>query len=211
MTKLQGIKCIFFDLGSTLSDETECWNDRIDKTVEMGNGKVTKDQFISYLIEESEKKIDNYSYALKKSNISYRAPWAYDKEVLYSGVKHLLNDLKAKGYTLGVIANQPIGTVDKLERLGIKSYFDIVCGSADVGLYKPSIEIYKYACKQLNLEPQQCVMVGDRLENDIAPPKSIGMKTIWIIQNFAKYQAADKEEYYPDFSYNHIWEIAELF
>ena len=34
-------------------------------------------------------------------------------------------------------------------------------------------------------------MVGDRLDNDIIPAKSLGMKTVWVKNGLAKYQDAD--------------------
>lgn len=34
-------------------------------------------------------------------------------------------------------------------------------------------------------------MVGDRLDNDMAPAKALGMKTIWVKSGLAKYQSAE--------------------
>jgi putative hydrolase of the HAD superfamily len=34
------------------------------------------------------------------------------------------------------------------------------------------------ACEDLNVEPSECLMVGDRIDNDIVPAKVLGMRTV---------------------------------
>ena len=53
-------------------------------------------------------------------------------------------------------------------------------------------------------------MVGDRLENDIAPARQLGMKTIWVRQGFAKYQSVEKEYEKPDYIIENIGEIVKV-
>ena len=38
--------------------------------------------------------------------------------------------------------------------------------------------------------PEESVMVGDRLDNDMIPAKAIGMETVWIKNGLAQYQGA---------------------
>ena len=58
--------------------------------------------------------------------------------------------------------------------------------------------------------PQNTIMVGDRLENDIAPARQLGMKTIWVRQGFAKYQSVEKECEKPDYIIENIGEIVKV-
>jgi HAD superfamily hydrolase (TIGR01458 family) len=45
---------------------------------------------------------------------------------------------------------------------------------------KPSPEIYRSACELLGVEPQGALMVGDDLETDLPPARSIGMRTCLV-------------------------------
>jgi HAD superfamily hydrolase (TIGR01549 family) len=64
--------------------------------------------------------------------------------------------------------------------LGILQYIDLVIASAEEGVAKPYRRIFEIALNRANCIPEQSVMIGDRIDNDIIPAKAIGMKTIWI-------------------------------
>ena len=89
--------------------------------------------------------------------------------------------------------SQLAGTQKRLHNWGVLQYFDVVAASAEAGYEKPDLRICKLALEQAGCNPQNAIMVGDRLENDIAPARQLGMKTIWVRQGFAKYQSVEKE------------------
>ena len=45
---------------------------------------------------------------------------------------------------------------------------------------KPSRDIYRSACALLGVEPSEAMMVGDDLESDLPPARSIGMRTCLV-------------------------------
>jgi ribonucleotide monophosphatase NagD (HAD superfamily) len=45
---------------------------------------------------------------------------------------------------------------------------------------KPSPGIYRVACELLEVEPERAMMVGDDLESDLPPARSIGMRTCLV-------------------------------
>jgi HAD superfamily hydrolase (TIGR01450 family) len=45
---------------------------------------------------------------------------------------------------------------------------------------KPSIEIYRSACRLLGVDPAESMMVGDDPESDLAPAAGIGMRTCLV-------------------------------
>jgi phospholysine phosphohistidine inorganic pyrophosphate phosphatase len=45
---------------------------------------------------------------------------------------------------------------------------------------KPSPAIYRSACELLGVEPERAMMVGDDLETDLPPARSIGMRTCLV-------------------------------
>ena len=85
------------------------------------------------------------------------------------------------GERLGIISNgsreQQIG---KLQRAGLLKYFSVMVYSEDVGLGKPSGRIFFEACRRAGDSYEQCVHIGDDLEADIAPSRSLGMRGIHL-------------------------------
>ncbi|HEY5797921.1 MAG TPA: HAD family hydrolase [Bosea sp. (in: a-proteobacteria)] len=52
---------------------------------------------------------------------------------------------------------------------------DALVLSFEVGLMKPQAEIYRLVCRQLSLEPDQVLFVGDSLEADVHGPQAAGL------------------------------------
>jgi len=86
----------------------------------------------------------------------------------------------AKKYNLGFIANQPKVVGEILENHGLLKYFKVHGFSQSVGLNKPDPEFFRWALKNAGCKPENAVMIGDRIDNDIKPARSIGMKTMWF-------------------------------
>lgn len=79
--------------------------------------------------------------------------------------------------------NQPLGTSERLENLGVRKYIDLIIASAEEGVSKPDRRIFEIALERSRCRPENAVMIGDRIDNDIVPAKQLGMKTIWIKQD----------------------------
>ena len=119
-------------------------------------------------------------------------------------------EILSKKYKLGIIANQSLGTKDRLDNWNIGKYFDVVVASAEAGCAKPDLKIFNLALEQAGCKPNEAVMIGDRLDNDIAPAKQLGMKTVWVRQGFAKYQSVKNIEEQPDYIINSIAEVLDI-
>ena len=52
--------------------------------------------------------------------------------------------------------------------------------SEEVGLFKPDPALYLRALGDAGVGPNECVMIGDRLDNDIEPAATLGMATVWV-------------------------------
>ena len=92
----------------------------------------------------------------------------------------LLAGLNARGLRLGVVSNG-CGNVDVLcDDLGYAPFLSLIVDSRRVGLFKPDPAIYLYAASGLELHPWSIMMVGDSLDRDIRPAKTIGMQTAWL-------------------------------
>lgn len=203
---MSDIKYLFFDIGSTLVDESECVKKRCEVIIESNN--IDRQEFYDR-VEECAK---TDSYAVRTAALYYGAEiprWYGELEKLYPDTKMILEILSQK-YKLGVIANQVSGTKDRLDNWGIGKYFDVVVASAEAGCAKPDLKIFNLALEQAECKPNEAVMIGDRLDNDVVPAKQLGMKTVWVRQGFAKYQSISNETEKPDFIIDTIGDILDI-
>ena len=95
-------------------------------------------------------------------------------------IQKALLDLRSK-YKLGLLTNTDIFSISFVRnKFNIENYFDQVIMSYDVGVVKPDKEFFQLLLNKLGVEPEECLMVGDNLYNDIVPAKELGMKTLLV-------------------------------
>ena len=181
-------KWIFFDVGSTLVDETEAYNHRVREMIE--NTDITFSVFDDKRIELAKQGFDGNSEAIKHFELK-KTPWHSEDEIPFEDALNVLESLKERGYKFGIIANQSAGTAQRLENWGLLKYFDVVLASAELGVSKPNRLIFEKALELSGVPAHNAVMVGDRLDNDIKPAKGLGMKTVWIRKGLSIYQNID--------------------
>jgi HAD superfamily hydrolase (TIGR01549 family) len=81
-------------------------------------------------------------------------------------------------YRLAIAANQPESTARFLENKGILKYFEFKEMSGSMPYSKPDIRFFLYIAAWLEVRAEECLMIGDRQDNDIVPAKRLGMKAI---------------------------------
>jgi 8-oxo-dGTP diphosphatase len=200
---VKNIKWIFFDVGSTLVDESKVYEDRMRKIAKIANVeyKYIYDTAIEFYKENKKGDLE----ITKKLNVEL-PNWKHEYEMLYNDTKICLKTLSEK-YKIGIIANQTLGTAKRLEDFGILQYIDLVIASAEESVAKPDRRIFEIALNRANCIPEQSVMIGDRIDNDIIPAKAIGMKTIWIKQGFGKYWNISNENERADYEVDSLEKI----
>jgi 5'-nucleotidase len=96
-----------------------------------------------------------------------------------AGAADLIDQL-SMCYRLGLIANQPREARARLAELGWLGRFEVVALSEEEGLAKPDAGLFRRALERAGAEPSECVMIGDRLDNDVAPAAALGMATALV-------------------------------
>ncbi len=92
-----------------------------------------------------------------------------------------LRALKAKGLKLGIVSNSWNPAVSKIKKESkILEFFDCMVFSHKTGLFKPDKKIYSKCLDCLGVKPENALMVGDSLKNDIIAPSKIGLKGILL-------------------------------
>jgi HAD superfamily hydrolase (TIGR01549 family) len=197
---MQNVRWLFFDLGNTLISEEIAWECRIQQLVSLlerfgrhwtieevrSAFRKVSEEFAPRLITGAIKKLIEGIEC--RELILAEARYQKELEVPYEGVEQTLRILSSR-YRIGVIANQPAGTEERLTRWGLIPFVSICLSSAELGLEKPDPAIFQLALSQSGCEPKQAVMIGDRLDNDIRPARLLGWNTIRIAQGFARFQS----------------------
>lgn len=203
---MQKPKWIFFDLGSTLIDETEVYAHRFRETV------CGTDISASVLRETAERfwaqGLDGYPEACRCFQLA-KAPWRSEFERPFDGCAAVLGALRDRGYRLGVIANQVPGTAERLAHWDLLRHFDVIAPSAELGVSKPDPRIFLWALGQAGCEPQDAVMIGDRIDNDVLPAKALGMQTVHILSGPAATYAPSPDP--ADAAIRSLLELLTLF
>jgi len=97
---------------------------------------------------------------------------------LRPGIGDVLKQFHERRLLLGLAANQPADVIGELDRFGIGQYFSHREVTGHHGFHKPDVRLFLRACEDLGVTPQECIMVGDRIDNDIFPARSLGMATV---------------------------------
>lgn len=123
------------------------------------------DMEINY--EDALTKFDDY---LKVYEESWKA---------YDDVIPCLESLKGK--KLGIISNgDHAQQLMKLEKIGVKDYFEDVVTAGNIGVAKPNVKIFEMACERNDESIDESYYIGDDIKIDIIPYSEIGMKAILI-------------------------------
>lgn len=97
---------------------------------------------------------------------------------LFEGMNDLLDTLDQQKYSWGIVTNKPeYLTIPLLDQLGISQRSRCIVSGDTTANSKPHPEPLLYASKLLQMEPSQCIYVGDA-KRDIEAGINAGMKTL---------------------------------
>ncbi|MCP5095639.1 MAG: HAD family hydrolase [Chloroflexi bacterium] len=101
----------------------------------------------------------------------------YDPQIeVAAGSIITLANLKKKGYLLGLISNRSAPFDDEVALLGFEGLFDFTLAAGEISCWKPNPGIFTHAIKAFdNLQPQECIYVGDNYFADGMGAKAAGM------------------------------------
>jgi len=113
-----------------------------------------------------------------------RALWDSQRGDAYclDGAEEMLSRLEAAGIAIAYVSNiwQPF--FEGFERC-LPRWADRYPGflSYRLGTSKPGVEIYRRALEATGCPAERAIMIGDTYENDIAPARELGMKSVWLL------------------------------
>jgi putative hydrolase of the HAD superfamily len=97
---------------------------------------------------------------------------------LFPNTLETLEELRQNGYIMHIITNGfKEVQYTKLENCKLRSYFDIIVCSEEIGINKPAPEIFHFSMNKAQTKPENSTMIGDDYEVDILGAERVGMKT----------------------------------
>lgn len=103
--------------------------------------------------------------------------------VLYPETIEILDKVRKLGYKTALISNFDKKVHNIVESLGIRDKFDLILSSEEAGASKPNPKIYQKALADLDLLPEESLMIGDSYESDYQAPLDLGMQAIYLDRN----------------------------
>jgi len=130
---------------------------------------------------------------------------------IIDGVFEVLDAIRKEGYRIGMIANgDSTDCWNIIEATGLHNYFGAIVISEEVGIEKPNQRIFEVALGKLGVEPENAVMVGNRIDADILGANMFGMKSVWFRWNARHNDTIDSSQGKPDFTINSLFELPGL-
>ena len=109
---------------------------------------------------------------------------------LYDDVLPVMDMLKMRGLTLGLISNMD-GTGEQLvEDMRLTPYVDVVVTSGEVGAAKPHPPIFREALRRAGVDAANAMHVGDQLRSDVRGAQGAGIQPVLL----------DREGNHPDYT-----------
>lgn len=188
------MQAVIFDLDGTLLDSRRAFyaqfqelasiydNAELSKETIDAAAHGTTEQIVRKLIKDTSTPLDEILETHRKLRIQ-----ACEKHLtLYRGVQDLLGNLTARGLKVGALTSGNHLTVNWLARLKVDHHFSDIVSAEHVQNPKPHPEGLILAMNNLNVTPEQTIMIGDTVV-DIQVGKNAKIyKTIGLTHGFGK-------------------------
>ena len=163
-------KGIIFDLDGTLVDTSLDLSNAVNYALtNNGYNPISKEEVILNtgdgmlnLVKRSLKS-DNESLIMKVYNDfkEYYSNHYLDYSIRYDGLLELINELKNKGYKLGVVSNKRDEFTNRIISTLYDGLFDYVTGEKEGLRLKPYPDLINLTLKELDLKKYEALFIGD--------------------------------------------------
>lgn len=193
---MNNIKAVIFDLDNTLIDRQRAFTEMLKRKLPQ---IVESHQLcqINQMIEDILKwdangtvsRLQCFSTFIKEYNITSTTAEEMDQSwskesgstaYLFEDVIDTLKALRSK-YKLAILSNGNSSSQRrKLASINIDEYMDYTLVSGEFTVNKPDPLIFLYVAKELAVDPQECVYIGDNYQIDVLGSRNAGMQSIYV-------------------------------
>lgn len=183
---LAQVRCVVFDVGETLVDETRMWTALAQR---LGLTPFTLCAVVGALIATGKDHNELWDVIGVDRPEGRVDPGQID---LYPDALECVAAARRAGLAVGVAGNQPARIAQVLSAAGMEA--DFVASSAAWGVSKPDPEFFVRLISEACVPAERIVYVGDRLDNDVIPARAAGMRTVFVRRGPWGYLHALKDE-----------------
>jgi HAD superfamily hydrolase (TIGR01509 family) len=125
----------------------------------------------------------------------------------YEDAREVLLELRRRGFLLAAVTNRAFGGERfraDLRDAGLDIGWDAEVVSVEVGYLKPHPAIFEVALERLRRRPEDCLMVGNSLAEDVAGAQRMGMAAAWRVS------PPDAEGVTPEYAFAELHELLEI-
>jgi len=112
--------------------------------------------------------------------IELRRQWAKRTLVPRPDALETLAELRRRGHRLGLISVCSEDVPHVWDETPLGGTLDETVFSCDVGISKPDPRIYEIACERLEVEPAECLFVGDGANDELPGAERVGMTAVQL-------------------------------
>ncbi|MFI5758927.1 HAD family hydrolase [Streptomyces sp. NPDC051569] len=178
------IRAVVFDVGECLVDETReygTWADWLGVPrhtfAAMFGAVIAQGRDYRETFQEFEPGFDLYEQRQARADAG--RPEHFDESDLYPDVRPALTALRSDGLWLGIAGNQTVRAGGILRTL-FTDDVDLIGTSDDWDASKPDPAFFERVAEVVPFDNEEILYVGDRLDNDIRPALTAGMRTALI-------------------------------
>lgn len=139
------------------------------------------------------------------------AAWAPARR-LAAQTHALLESLRERGLKLGLVSNafDPGWLLRRdLDEMGLAERLDVAVFSSELGRRKPDPAIFEHALRELDVNADRTLFVGDRLYEDVRGAAALGMRTVQAVWFRADEHPEGGEPDYQAFTHMDVLNIVD--
>ncbi|MDO9169766.1 MAG: HAD-IA family hydrolase [Methylobacter sp.] len=187
------LSCVLFDLDGTLVDTAPDLISCLNRALNVHGFDVVVPEiikpFISYgaaaMINASQPTLDDQLKAdILETMLTHYQNNIAEHTVFFSGMAETLAAIEAQGLKWGVVTNKRKRFTNPLmDALKLTERAACIVSGDTTANPKPHPEPMLLACKQADVDPKECVYIGDAL-HDITAGKNAQMKTLAAVYGY---------------------------
>ena len=140
--------------------------------------------------------------------LELRREWAKQTLVPRPDALETLGELRRRGHRLGLISVCSQDVPDVWDETPLAGMLDETVFSCDVGISKPDPRIYEIACERLEVEPAECLFVGDGANDELPGAERAGMTAVQL--RAPGEELTESGQSWRGASVEHLREVLEL-
>lgn len=156
-------------------------------------GKMTLEEVIETVLRKNSRYSDAlFSSIVEKRKASKRECFRH----LHPEILPVLDILRSSGLQLGLITNCYWEERDVIRESVLFPYFDGVCMSCELGMMKPDPAIFRRCLDLLQVQPEECLYVGDGGSRELETAQALGMYPVQAVWYFdGNHASVRKQEF----------------